>query len=116
MAKGGRIVGLTPNAPEHVKRRLVAVKHHLDAGRVLDQLVSDRGYGGIGAVNATGSFEETAIYYVDGYELDAIQIAQSVLQTGQNRQSGLARQDCRLFHRHLPPDQTARLRQRPVRL
>ena len=48
------------------------------AGATSDQLVSDRGYGGIGAVNATEAFEETAIFYAAGYELDAIQIAQSL--------------------------------------
>lgn len=46
------------------------------AGAANDNLVSDRGYGGLTPTNTTVAADASAIFYQEGYELDARQIAQ----------------------------------------
>ncbi len=46
------------------------------AGSTREQLVTSQGYNGLAPTNATTSPDESAVYYVPGYELDARQIAQ----------------------------------------
>ncbi len=57
------------------------------AGATREQLVTSQGYNGLAPTNTTSAVDESAIYYVPGYELDARQIAQLLNASPQSVQA-----------------------------